>query len=96
MTPMDFDIAHEWNFAFGEDTAAQGTHVMVRIAREGVILVEERMPPEEFLNLAHAFENVARGVQAHLDKPAHVPEHVTVPKRRPNKRLSNPIYESST
>ena len=67
LRPLDFDIAHQWDLAYGDETAAKSTHVMVRIAREGRILVEEHMPPEEFLTLAHAFENVARGVQAHLD-----------------------------
>lgn len=71
---LEFNIAHQWDIAFGEETAAGGTNVMVRLSRAGVILIEEHMPPEEFLSLAHAFENVARGVQSFLDEP--VPERV--------------------
>jgi len=37
---------------------------MVRIAREGKILVEMHMPPEDFLQLSHSMEAVARGVES--------------------------------
>lgn len=57
----------QYNIAFGEGTAARTGMVMLRITRAGRILVEEHMPPEEFLNLALSFENVARGVRNHLD-----------------------------
>jgi hypothetical protein len=94
MSQLDFDIAHTWDLAYGEDTAAQGTHVMIRLSRAGVIIVEEHMAVDEFLNLAHAFENVARGVQAFMDKPAHVPEHV--PESRPQPTLPNPNVDIRT
>jgi hypothetical protein len=58
LTPHGFDLA------YGKDSAAQPGMVMFRIANEGVIKWELNMPPEEFLVLAHAFENVARAVAA--------------------------------
>jgi len=42
--------------------------VMFRIACEGKIQAEINMPPEEFLQFAHAVENVARGVEAARDE----------------------------
>lgn len=56
---------------FGPDTAAPEGLVLVRISRAGRILVEDQMPPAEFLRLAHSFEHVARGIRNVLDgKPA--------------------------
>ena len=54
--PVSFDLA------YGKDSAAQPGTVMVRIGCEGRILADVSLPPEEFLNLAHAFEVVARAV----------------------------------
>jgi hypothetical protein len=56
LTPIAYDLA------YGEDSAAQPGMVMLRIAKDGKILCELNMPPEEFLQLAHAIENVGRAV----------------------------------
>jgi hypothetical protein len=55
-------IAVAFDLVYGEDTAAQPGMVLFRIACEGRILAEVNMPPDEFLNLAHAFEVVTRSV----------------------------------
>lgn len=62
-----FPIAYD--LAYGSDSAAQPGMVLFRIAREGKILIDTNMPPEEFLQLAHAFEVVARAVTDGFTKP---------------------------
>lgn len=62
LTPIVYDLA------YGKDSAAQAGMVMFRIAREGKILAELNMPPEEFMQLAHAVEVVARAVSDGLTK----------------------------
>jgi len=55
-------VEYAYDLAYGKDSAAQPGMVMLRIAKEGTILAELNMPPEEFLQLAHAVEAVARAV----------------------------------
>lgn len=66
MTDRAFE-PFEYVLAFGDETAAPEGLVLLRISRKGKILVEEFMPPVEFLNLAAGFENVARGLRNVLD-----------------------------
>ncbi len=56
LTPIAFDVA------YGEDTAAAPGMVMFRLIANDKILADVNMPPEEFLTMAHAIENVARAV----------------------------------
>jgi hypothetical protein len=60
-------IPFTYSLAFGPETAAPEGMVLMRIERNGVITHEERMVPEEFLNLAKAFEDVARGIRNVLE-----------------------------
>jgi len=55
-------VEYAYDLAYGKDSAAQAGMVMLRLAKEGTILAELNMPPEEFLQLAHAVEIVARAV----------------------------------
>ena len=55
-------VPYAYDLAYGKDSAAQPGMVMLRIAKESKILAELNMPPEEFLQLAHAVEAVARAV----------------------------------
>lgn len=57
----------EYVLAFGDQTAAPEGLVLLRISRSGNVLVEEHMPPSEFLQLARGFENVARGIRNALE-----------------------------
>lgn len=57
----------EYTLAFGDDTAAPDGLVLLRISRKGKVMVEEFMPPTEFLNLARGFEDVARGIRNALE-----------------------------
>ena len=80
-------VNYEYDFAYGPGTAADPDMVMLRIACEGRIMAEIHMLPDDFLSFAHSVENVARGVFSALNtKP--------VPRRRPNPKLANPVYES--
>jgi hypothetical protein len=56
LSPIAYDLA------YGDESAAQPGMVMFRIAKDGKILAELNMPPEEFLSLAHTVEVVARAV----------------------------------
>lgn len=60
-------IPFQWEIAYGDKSAARPGMVMIRWSRAGKIMAEEYMPPEEFLSLAHGFENVARSISAELD-----------------------------
>lgn len=57
-----------YDLAYGSDSAAQPGMVMFRISVEGNIMRELNMPPDEFMQLAHAFEIVARAVDADMQK----------------------------
>ena len=57
-------VEYAYDLAYGKDSAAQPGMVMLRIAKESQILCELNMPPEEFMQLAHAVEAVARAVDA--------------------------------
>ncbi len=61
-------VPYAYDLAYGKDSAAQPGMVMLRIAKEGKILVELNMPPDEFTSLAHAVEVVNRAVVADLVK----------------------------
>jgi hypothetical protein len=57
-------IPFQWEIAVGDKSAARPGMVMIRWSRAGQIMAEEHMPFDEFLNLAHGFENIARGIEA--------------------------------
>ena len=59
-------VPYAYDLAYGKDSAAQPGMVMLRLAKEGRILAELNMPPEEFLQLAHAVEIVARAVDSDM------------------------------
>jgi len=61
-------IPFQWEIAYGDGSASRPGMVMIRWSRAGKIMAEEYMPPEEFLSLAHGFENVARSISAELGK----------------------------
>jgi hypothetical protein len=60
-------IPFTYNIAFGDGTAARPGMVMLRLERDGRIMHEEHMPIDQFLNLAKAFEDVARGLRNVID-----------------------------
>jgi hypothetical protein len=56
LTQIAYDVC------YGEETAAAPGMVMFRITANDKVLADLNMPPEQFLDMAHAIENVARAV----------------------------------
>ena len=56
------DVKYDFDLAYGPGSAAEAGRVMLRIARERVILAEIHMTPDTYLDFAHSIENVGRSV----------------------------------